>query len=282
NLARGRPLAEWGALSPRLQRARSPAVHTPESVQLPGLPVSVQRHLGDFSPRDASSAKDLAAGHVSHGHFHSWRQCPSVVSVARNWLPKRLAPDASGPLSGRNRLSLESAQSRGPGGGYGTCWRAWLRALSRSRSACDEEGSEERDLPVGPLPARHEPGQGGTGSGSSPGLERGRGSREQVSVAPLLRDRKLRDFGSCPLRSSGHGLPAPDDPRSGSGAVGGLDPESPEGFHPTGSSIEPRRGSTPPAAHREPLESLVLEGPGPDERRHTGAGRGQSACPQDH
>jgi len=46
-LARGRPLAEWGALSPLLQRSRSPAVHTPESVQLPGLSVSVQRHLGD-------------------------------------------------------------------------------------------------------------------------------------------------------------------------------------------------------------------------------------------
>src|SRR5690606_34221669 len=55
-----------------------------------------------------------------------------------------------------------------------------------------------------------------------------------------------------------------------------------EGFHPTGSSIEPRRGSTPPVAHREPLESLVLEGPGPDERRHTGVGRGQSAGAKDH
>src|SRR5690606_12302428 len=106
--------------------------------------------------------------------------------------------------------------------------------------------------------------------------------REPVSVAPLLRDRKLREFGSCPLRSSGHGVSAPDDPRSGSGAAGGLDPESPEGFHPTGSSIESRRGSTPPAAHREPLESLVLEEPGPDERRHTGVGRGQSAGAKDY
>src|SRR5690606_3624398 len=155
-------------------------------------------------------------------------------------------------------------------------------SLSRSRSAYGEEVSEERDLPVGPLPARHEPGQGGTGSGSSPGLAEGCGSREPLSVAPLLRGRKLRDFGSCPLRSSGHGVSAPDDPRPGGGTAGGPDPESPEGFHPTGSSIEPRRGSTPPAAHREPVESLVLEEPGPDERRHTGAGRGQSACPQDH
>src|SRR5690606_10981485 len=38
----------------------------------------------------------------------------------------------------------------------------------------------------------------------------------------------------------------------------------------------------PPAAHREPLESLVLEVPGPDERRHTGVGRGQSAGAKDH
>src|SRR5690606_35695631 len=74
----------------------------------------------------------------------------------------------------------------------------------------------------------------------------------------------------------------PDDPRPGGGAAGGLGPESPEGFHPTGSSIEPRRGSTPPAAHREPLESLVLEEPGPDERRHTGVGRGQSAGAKDY
>src|SRR5690606_29772841 len=94
--------------------------------------------------------------------------------------------------------------------------------------------------------------------------------------------RRLRGLGSCPLRSSGHGLPAPDDPRSGSGAVGGLGPHSSEGVHTAGGPVQPRRGSTPPAAHREPLESLVFEEPGPDERRHTGAGRGQSACPQDH
>src|SRR5690606_4672484 len=31
-LARGRPLAEWGALSPLLQRARSPAVHSSHAV----------------------------------------------------------------------------------------------------------------------------------------------------------------------------------------------------------------------------------------------------------
>src|SRR5690606_30287077 len=99
-----------------------------------------QRHLGDPSPRDASSAKNLAAGHVSHGHLSSWRQCPSVVSVARNWLPKRLAPDASEPLSGRNRLSLESAQSRGPGavtepaGGHG-CGTSHVRGVRAMKRA---------------------------------------------------------------------------------------------------------------------------------------------------
>src|SRR5690606_8257225 len=38
----------------------------------------------------------------------------------------------------------------------------------------------------------------------------------------------------------------------------------------------------PPAAHREPLESLVLEEPGPDERRHTGVGRSQAPGAEDH
>src|SRR5690606_6331981 len=139
-LVRGRPLAGRCTLPPMLQRARSPAVHASGSVQLPGLPVSVQRHLGDPSPRDASSAKNLAAGHVSHGHLSSWRQCPSVVSVARNWLPKRLAPGASEPLSGRNRLSLESAQSRGPGavtepaGGHG-CGTSHVRGVRAMKRA---------------------------------------------------------------------------------------------------------------------------------------------------
>src|SRR5690606_6848876 len=118
--------------------------------------------------------------------------------------------------------------------------------------------------PAGSFSPRHEPGQGGTGSGSSPGLERGRGPREPVSVAPLLRDGKLRGLGSCPLRSSGHDVSAPDDPRPGGGAAGGLNPHSSEGVHAAGGPVQPRRGSTPPAAHREPLESLVLEEPGPD------------------
>src|SRR5690606_6617031 len=104
-----------------------------------------------------------------------------------------------------------------------------------------------------------------------PGLAEGCGSREPVSVAPLLRDGKLRGLGPCPLRSSGHGVSAPDDPRSGGGAVGGLDPESPEGFHLTGSSIEPRRGSAPSAAHREPVAGMVLKKPGPDEGWDRGA-----------
>src|SRR5690606_32993234 len=60
---------------------------------------SVQRHFGAPSPRDASSAQNLAAGHVSHGHFHSWHQRPKAVSVARDRLPKCLASDASDPSS---------------------------------------------------------------------------------------------------------------------------------------------------------------------------------------
>src|SRR5690606_23864272 len=87
----------WGALSPLLQRARSPAIHTPESVQLPGLPIPVQRHLGHASPRDASFAKNLAAGQASDGPLHSWRQSPQAVPVARGRLPKRLAPGAEDP-----------------------------------------------------------------------------------------------------------------------------------------------------------------------------------------
>src|SRR5690606_17642957 len=101
-------------LSPLLQRARSPAVHTSGSVQLPGLPVSVQRHLGDPLHGTHLPLRTWLLPCISW-HFHSWCQCSEAVPVARDRLPERLAPGASEPLSGRDRLSLESAQSRGPG-----------------------------------------------------------------------------------------------------------------------------------------------------------------------
>src|SRR5690606_22604940 len=108
-------------------------------------------------------------------------------------------------------------------------------------SACDEAGPEARNLPAGSVSARHEPGQGGEDPFPPPGLAEGHGPREPVSVAPLLRDGKLRGLGPCPLRSSGHGVSAPDDPRSGGGAAGGLDPHSSEGVYTAGGPIESRR-----------------------------------------